>query len=187
MSTGPTRIIVDEGLARRFRVARRAVLAVAAGGAALGLAGGALAQPAAVPPDDGPKVAVVTPGLDALDTFQNLGPATGTAITLGVVSAALSPLSSTPDGQAAVNQITSVLASITAPTADLSLQGSAAIEQLKAALAPLAALNPTLNPAVAQVADAFDAIASSYGKQIAPLDRVLVAEAANLRGFEAPG
>lgn len=185
---------MDEVVAHRLRLARRVLVCVALGGVVAASGGGALALPAVFSvPQESPSaeapapVAIVTPALDAFDTLQTVGPPTGAALSTAVVSAALSPLSSTPEGQAIVQQVTESLASLTGPAADLSAQGSAAIAQLKEALAPLSTLNPVLNPTVEQVADVLESLATTFGKQIAPLDRVLMAEANELRAFTAPG
>jgi hypothetical protein len=158
---------------------------------AMGLASGALAVLGAVQVVSGPasatedpappaRVAGVSYWLDAFETGARVTP----GITNGLVSTVLSSQQLPPplgQGQA------EVLQAISDAAVNASVSGPAAIEQLRAALAPLACANPQINAGVAGFADGLDGLVTAIGPAIEPLDRTISQLSALIRASQETG
>jgi hypothetical protein len=122
--------------------------------------------------------AVVGPALRTLKFGDTTGLNLGCAAGLGVVSAGASGV---PGASQLVGPVQGTVAS---SCAQVSTQGAGYIDAFNAAVAPLAILNPDINPFIAASAQAMQTIGTDYASSIAPFGPTVVGLGTDIQFFE---
>jgi hypothetical protein len=156
---------------------RLGLIIAAAIAGVLGLTAGAnpAGADAGKPP---PSPAILSP---LLTTF-GLGAAVGMPEACGVVVGALaSGLATYPQ---LAQQFGPYLSQVSSTCAQMAAQGTTYINAFNGAVAPLAAINPVVNPGLETFADELQTLATTYGPSMAPLGPTVAGLGADVRYFE---
>lgn len=134
------------------------------------------------------RVNVLSSLIDVADTAVAAGGPTGVGLTQSVVLLSVTQIpNDTPGIQEVKLTLSQAFGTLGAEATSVAQQWVMYSDQIRAAIAPLAATNPQTAIVLGSLVTAMDSAASSYGSQIQPSDEVIHFYASYLQGWIEEG